>query len=183
MRDNLIRASAVVVLVLNASNAPRILNGCSLRKPPSSEEMCRGAAYVVRVTSLRYATAPAGGLWTTGTPDSTVVFRVEEVLKGAGLPPKLAIKGYLSDYDDFKDHPPPYRFVRPDGRHGSCFANSYKRGAQFLLFLQKLGDEYTPYWYALGPVNEQLHGGSDLWVVWAKRYLRSLGSEVGQRQN
>src|SRR6516225_7524486 len=139
MRLNPMLGSAAVVLLLNALSAPRILDGCSLRKPPSSEEMCRAAAYVVRATPLQYATTPAWGVHTTGVPDSTVVFRVEEVLKGAGLPPKLAIKGYLSDYDDFNDHPPPYRFVRPDGRHGSCFANSYKRGAQFLLFLQKLG--------------------------------------------
>jgi len=181
MRHNLMLAFAAVALFLNALNAPGILDGCSLRKPPSSEEMCRNAAYVVRVTSLQYATTPAWGVWTTDIPDSTVVFRVEEVLKGTGLPAKLVIKGYLSDYDDFNDHPAPYRFVRSGGRHGSCFANSYKRGAQFLLFLQRHGDEYSPYWYALGPVNEQLHEHSDPWVAWVKGYLRDLGSEAGQR--
>lgn len=173
MKDNLKLASVAVALLLNSPNGPRILNGCSLRRPPSSEEMCRSAGYVVRATAMQYAMAPAQGMFTTGVPDSTVVFRVEEVLKGTGLPAKLAIKGYVSDYDDFNDHPAPYRFVRPGGRHGSCFANSYKRGAQFLLFLQRQGDEYTPYWYALGPVNEQLHGRSDPWVKWVKRYLRT----------
>jgi hypothetical protein len=179
MRHSLVLTLAATLFILNTLMVHRILRGCSVSKPPSSEEMSSKAAYVVRVTALRYATPPASDLWTTGIPDSTVDFKVEEVLKGTGLPKEVAIKGYLSDHDDFNDHPAPYHFVRPGGRHGSCFANSYKRGAQFLLFLQKHGDEYSPYWYALGPVNEQLHDEGDPWVVWVKEYLRTAPTREG----
>ena len=77
--------------------------------------------------------------------------------------------GYLVDTDDFNDQKPPYSFVRPNGRHGSCYANSYKTGAQFLLMLKKSKDgNLTVNWYPLGPVNEQLHSESDEWLDWVR---------------
>jgi hypothetical protein len=71
-------------------------------------------------------------------PDSTVEFRVAEVLKGEHVPNTLIIPGYLVDKDDFNDRPVPYDFIRPGGRAGSCIANRYKEGAEFLLFLIRL---------------------------------------------
>jgi hypothetical protein len=47
------------------------------------------------------------------------------------------------------------------------------------LFLKKQGDEYSPYWYALGPVNEQLHGERDPWVVWVKEFLQTAPDGEG----
>lgn len=87
----------------------------------------------------------------------------------------LIIPGTLSEGDDFNDHPPPYRFVRPGGRMGSCFANNYRVGAQFLLLLAKTkSGEYTPSWYALGPVNEQLHSESDPWLLWVRKQAKEV---------
>jgi len=87
------------------------------------------------------------------------------------MPANIVLNGYLTDRDDFNDVPLPYRFVRPGGRAGSCFANSYKEGAQFLLFLKRSGAGYTTNISALGPTNEQLQGPQDLWLKWVKAYL------------
>jgi len=81
----------------------------------------------------------------------------------------LILPGYLVDRDDFNDRPAPYTFVRPGGRAGSCFANPYRSGAQFLLFLKKtIAGELTVNWYALAPVNEQLHSDDDPWPLWVR---------------
>jgi hypothetical protein len=45
--------------------------------------------------------------------------------------------GYLSDKDDYNNSSMPYTSVRPESLWGSCFANTYKKGAQFLLFLKR----------------------------------------------
>ncbi len=80
---------------------------------------------------------------------------------------------YLSDRDDFNDHVPPYRFVRPNGRHGSCYANTYRLGAQFLLILKKKASgEFTVNWSGLGPVNAQLHSSSDPWLLWVREQAK-----------
>lgn len=110
---------------------------------------------------------------TTGTPDSTVEFTIEETLKGENVPETIMLNGYLSDKDDYNDMEVPYKFVRPRGRAGSCFANTYKEGAQFLLFLKKTQDGYTPNISALGPTNEQLHGSDDAWLQWVRSYLKT----------
>jgi len=84
-----------------------------------------------------------------------------EVIRG-GEQSELTLPGYLTDTDDFNDQPSPYNFVCPTGRYGSCFANSYRVGAQFLLLLKKLSSgEPTVNWYALGSTNEQLYSSSD----------------------
>jgi hypothetical protein len=60
-------------------------------------------------------------------------------------------------------------FVRPGGRAGSCFANSYRRDAEYLLFLKKLkGGEFTVNWAALAPVNEQIRSAEDPWLIWVR---------------
>jgi hypothetical protein len=70
--------------------------------------------------------------------------------------------------------PVPYMFVRRLGRRGSCFANTYKEGAQFLLFLKKTKDGYTSNISALGPTNEQLRSDNDEWLIWVRNHLKSL---------
>jgi hypothetical protein len=54
-----------------------------------------------------------------------------------------------------------------------CFANSYRQGTEYLLFLKKsnASGELTIYWAALPPVNEQLHD--------AKRPMAHLGAKTG----
>jgi len=128
--------------------------------------MVQQADLILRAIAVEYAVAPNPNERTTGEPDSRIRFKVLEVIRG-GPQSELILPGYLMDTDDFNDHPSPYRFVRPTGRRGSCFANSYRIGAQFLLLLKKRSaEEVTANWYALGPVNEQLHSASDPWLLW-----------------
>lgn len=143
------------------------VEACTRGKPFSFDELF-AADVIVRATAQRYITEPDLNMRTTGTPDSTVEFKVEEVLKGAAVPEKVVLNGYLSDRDDFNDVRIPYKFVRPGGRHGSCFANTYKQKAQFLLFLKKGEEGYTPNISALGPTNEQLRSEHDPWLTWVK---------------
>jgi hypothetical protein len=130
--------------------------------------MVQQADVIVRAVAFEYTIKPRPNTWTNGEPDSRIRFKVVETLRG-GLLTEVILPGYLSDGDDFNDHTPPYRFVRPGGRSGSCFANTYRNGAQFLLFLQKnRSGALTVDWYALGPVNEQLHSWNDPWLLWTR---------------
>ncbi len=140
-------------------------------KVPTPEELVEKADVIVRATADSYDKAPEDNRWTTGLPKSTVKFKVTETLKGELTEP-LLIYGYLTDEDDYNDHPVPYTFIRRGGRHGSCIANSYKEGAEFLLLLKKGKDELTPYWKALAPVNEQLRTSDDEWLRWVKKQLQ-----------
>jgi hypothetical protein len=130
---------------------------------------------IVRVEVLGYATPPANpDIWTTGLPDSTVHFRVIEVLRGVDIS-DLVLSGYVVQRDDFNDQPSPYPSVRPGGRSGSCYANSYRDGAQYLLFLRKTGTgELSVNWAPLAPVNEQLHSSEDLWLIWVRQQVKQL---------
>ena len=145
---------------------------CSRIRPFTLDELFSNAEVIVRATAVKYVTPPTeSSIMTTGIPDSTIEFRIEEELRGENLPASIILNGYLSDRDDFNDTPVPYMFVRPLGRRGSCFANTYREGAQFLLFLKKEGDLYTSNISALGPTNEQLQSSTDAWVVWVRNYL------------
>ncbi|MGI8783918.1 MAG: hypothetical protein ACR2L2_09770 [Acidobacteriota bacterium] len=107
-------------------------------------------------------------------PDVKVEFVVDEILKGSLQSRSLIIAGYLFGEDDYNDNPVPYGFVRKGGRGGSCFANGYRKEVGYLLFLKLMPAGLTPYWYALGPVNEQLRSPDDPWVWWVKGYLSGL---------
>jgi hypothetical protein len=87
----------------------------------------------------------------------------------------------MNDQDDWNDQAVPYTMVRRNGRSGSCFANTYRQGAQFLLVLRRTGNvssavssnsEYTVNWYALGPVNEQLRSADDPWLQWVRDHVK-----------
>jgi hypothetical protein len=105
-------------------------------------------------------------------PDSTVRFKVLEVIRGEMPGDHFDLRGALVDTDDFNDQKSPYKFVRPDGRKGSCYATSYRTGAQFLLMLKSTQRSFTVEWYALGPVNEQLHSTDDPWLLWVRAQSR-----------
>jgi hypothetical protein len=146
---------------------------CSRVGPFTFNELFDNADLIVRATAVKYAKAPADpNMRTTGQPDSIIEFKVEEVLRGKDVPKSVSLNGYLSDKDDYNEMPVPYTFVRPTGQGGSCFANTYKQGAQFLLFLKKVDGKYTSNISALGPTNEQLRGANDAWLQWVKDYLK-----------
>ena len=73
---------------------------------------------------------------------AAIRFAVLEVLQGPVIE-ELRIRGRLSPTDDYNAGPPPYTFVRREGRRGDCFASSYRDGGQFLLFLKRDDAGYT----------------------------------------
>jgi hypothetical protein len=163
------RLMAVVVLIVSATDA----YPCELRQV-SSVDIVKQADAIVRVTAVEYAKAPpphdSRVMWPP--MDSTIRFKVLEVIRGR-VPSQLVLPGNLVEHDDYNDMASPYNFVRSDGRGGSCFASSYRSGGQFLLMLKKThSGGYTPYWYAHGPTNEQLHSDNDQWLVWVREQAK-----------
>ena len=148
-------------------------HACSVASITSNAELVANADAVVRAKAVQYAIPPADtGLITTGVPNSKVRFQVLETIRGEKLA-DVVLPGYLVQTDDYNDQQPPYTFVRPGGRRGSCFANSYREGAQFVLFLKKTKTgEFTVNWAALAPVNEQLHSEDDPWLLWIREQAR-----------
>jgi hypothetical protein len=154
---------------------------CTRTSPVVPEEIVRDADAIVRAAAVDYATPPSNPReWTTGEPGSRVRFRTIEVLKGQSTG-EIVLPGYINDEDDYNEVPVPYAFVRPGGRAGSCFANTYRQHAEFLLMLKKQDSgNYTVNWYALGPVNEQLRSEHDPWLLWVREQLKR---EAARRQN
>ena len=72
--------------------------------------------------------------------------------------------------------------VRPGGRGGECFARSYQRDGEYLLFLKKVDGKLTPYWAALRATNEQITGAHDEWVTWVRRQLESVSEKSRVKQ-
>lgn len=171
MRKHNLALTLAALVLITLFPAFRV-SACSRSAPFSFDELF-AAAVIVRATAVKYTVEPDPNTRTTGEPESKIEFKIEEILKGENLPESVLLHGYLSDRDDFNDVEVPYKFVRPDGRAGSCFANTYKEGAQFLLFLKKNGDEFTSNISVLGPTNEQLRGPDDAWLRWVKEYLNS----------
>jgi hypothetical protein len=136
--------------------------------------MVQNADAIVRALAVEYKKPPADvNTMTTGVPDSRIRFSVLEVIRGQGLEKEIILPGYLSERDDFNELPVPYSSVRPNGRSGSCFANTYRTGAQFVLVLKKATDGgYTVNWFPLGPVNEQLRSENDPWLLWVRQESR-----------
>ena len=145
---------------------------CSRFDPVVPEDMVEQADIIVRATAISYVTPPSDPrTLTSGELDSVVRFRIEEILKGPTLRGDLELHGYLSDKDDFNELDVPYRFVRRGGRSGSCFASTYRFGAEHLLFLKRVNNRYAIDWYALGPTNEQLKSTDDRWLIWVRTQI------------
>ena len=153
---------------------------CSVTGIISNVDMVKAADAVVRGRAVEYARSPKSLFRTTGVPDSKVRFQVLENVRGLVLK-DVVLPGYLVSGDDYNDEDPPYSFVRPGGRAGNCFANSYRGGGEYLLFLKRTRTgELTVNWAALAPVNEQLRSADDPWVVWVRAQAAKL---PGTRQN
>lgn len=161
----------LALLLASIAAAPSILLACSRGKAFSFDELFV-ADVIVRATAFKDVAIPDLSAPTTSTTIHRVEFKVEETLKGQDVPGTLVLNGKLTDRDDYNDVEVPYKFVRPGGRGGNCVADTYKEGAQFLLFLKKTPDGYTSNISALGPTNEQLHGSDDAWLWWVKNYLK-----------
>lgn len=165
-------------IVIGISLTPAAGWTCSVAKITSNVDLVRYADAVIRAKAVEYARPPSNpNLWTTGVPDSKVRFEELEVIRGVEAS-GLVLPGYLVQKDDFNDQQAPYTFVRPGGRAGSCFANSYRQGAEYLLFLKKTNSgDFTVNWAALAPVNEELHPSEDAWLIWVRERARKLEKE------
>jgi hypothetical protein len=142
--------------------------------PLSPSVLVTRADVIVRATALQYVKTPREQMVELDfSSNGNIQFKVEEVLKGEAIPETLTIEGLLSVVDDFNDDHVPYDMVRPGGRHGSCEVYSYKKDAEFLLFLRNEEGKLTPYWASLSPTNEQLRSSDDAWLKWVKEYLRT----------
>ena len=150
--------------------------------PAPGIQLVHEADLIIRAKAVEYARPPSDpNTFTTGVPGSEVRFARLEAIRGPGAS-ELVLPGYLVDYDDFNDQKPPYNFVRPGGRAGSCFANSYKRGAEYLLFLKKTKTgALTVNWAALAAVNEQLHSSDDPWLLWVREQARTVDKSHGKK--
>jgi len=167
------RASAIVALLVMLAARPGA--GCQRATPiPAPDDLIRRAEVIVLATAVRERTP------TPLSMRSRVEFHAGAILKGRVSINLLPIPGSLVPADDFNDSPAPYTFVRPTGRRGSCFADTFKEGGQFLLMLRPTREiradpdpfepELTPYWEALAPTDEQVTGPRDPWV----RYVREV---------
>jgi len=105
----------------------------------------------------------------------TVTFRALEWLKGRPTNgDTLSLPGVSVLLDDFNRRPVPYQLVRSAGTRGSCFANEYRVGGEYLLLLQDAPRSNALYPWPLGPVNEQLRGDDDPWLTWVRERLRRV---------
>ena len=151
---------------------------CSLRPPPPTDgydpaSMAKYASVVLRVRAD--STSPSVGR-PPFLPQSLVFFTVLEVIDSGSVavPTSLAFDGRLTDKPDFNTGTVPYRWVRPDGLSGACFAYSYQRGGEFLLLLTgSTLKALTPYWAALQPTNDQVRGATDPWIAWVRETRRA----------
>jgi hypothetical protein len=156
----------LAILLLAVLSFSEAVHACSRMTPvPAPDALVARASAIVVAIAARYAVEPAG------RGPGRIEFHIERVLQGAERLPAqgqapLMVVGHLTDGNDFNDRPSPYDFVRPAGRHGSCFADEYRQGARFLLLLgpDRTTGALTPYWEALAPTNEQLHPGVDPWL-------------------
>ncbi|HKO59987.1 MAG TPA: hypothetical protein VJV03_02410 [Pyrinomonadaceae bacterium] len=141
--------------------------------PLSPTALVTRADVIVRATALRYVKTPREEMVELDFSSSgNIQFKVEEILKGERVAATLMIEGLLTVVDDFNDGLVPYHLVRRGGRHVSCEVYSYKKDAEFLLFLRKEEGKLTPYWASMSPTNEQLRSPDDAWVKWVREYLR-----------
>jgi hypothetical protein len=100
-------------------------------------------------------------------PTTQIRFRVVGVAKGPART-SVVLPGSFAEDRDPNDHGPPYRFVRKGGRGGNCYATSYLKGQEYLVFL-KAG---SAYWSPLAPTTEEISGPRDPWLVWVIDHLK-----------
>jgi len=140
---------------------------CSPRKIDTPQELVHSADAIYHVRAGDQALdPPSSSRMPQPWPNARVTFRVLSVLKGARRS-MIQLPANLVPKPDPNDRPVPYDFVRPGGRRGNCYAVTFRRGQDYLLFL-KSG---TPYWSPLAPTTEQVIGTNDPWLIWVRQEL------------
>lgn len=146
---------------------------------PTARSLVHDADVIVVATAVRtidlpdrsktFPPLPPNAFDVDGFVNGTVELRIDETIKGDAGALALHLTGRLVDADDFNPLPVPYGSVRPTGLSGACFTYDYRVGSAYLLVLkQSRTGALTPYWAALQPVNEQLRGDGDPWLLWVR---------------
>jgi hypothetical protein len=163
-------SGATIIITLTMLSAP--VGACTAdRRQTRPEYITAKAERILRAEVIRY---DPGGSERNGN----VTFKVLEILKGDFAASFITLPGQTEYYEGKNDQEPPYRIVRPGGRHGNCFASDYKMGGQFLLFLADRSVEWAP----LAAVNEEISNEDDPWVWWVKGFLAAeIPSEILER--
>ncbi len=149
--------------------------GATTPLPPDSvlaSRLIADAAVIVRARAVEADSSASFGATVSA---ARVRFERLEILKATDSLPRFLMvnPAALIDEDEFNPQPVPYATVRPSGRRGTCYATTYRRGAEYLLFMSRQPDGIlTPYWAPLMPTNEQLHGGADPWLLWVRAHRR-----------
>ena len=150
-------------------------SGATIPVPPDSvlaAGLIADAAVIVRARAVGADSSVSfGATVSTGR----VRFERLEILKATDSVPLFLVvnPAALIDQDEFNPQPVPYAIVRPSGLRGTCYATTYRRGAEYLLFMSRQPDGVlTPYWAPLMPTNEQLHGAADPWLLWVRARRR-----------
>lgn len=154
---------------------PMPATACSAPRDWTPDSLLLESDGVYRAIAIDYLMPQPSVLsrWRESNPQ--ISFQIVETLKG-NAETQLFITGVLAEKDDLNDRPVPYDFVRPAGRRGSCQAEEYRRGAEYLLIIK----DGSPYWSVMAPTNEQLLGPSDPWLAWVKRELESQATQPNQ---
>jgi len=141
----------------------------------------RDAEVIVVARAVEYLSEPRPASGDGPPRRGSIAFDVVRSLKGRSVPTRLVLPGTLTDSDDYNPEPLPYQIVRPEGRRGWCFAETYRRAALFLLLLKSAEGEYTVEWDPLAPNNEQLHGLDDPWIERGAGAVEGAEEEVISR--
>lgn len=128
---------------------------------PQIEDMVQESEVVVRAVAVDSTQTLDGA--------SFVRFRTTEVLRGPFPHAEFTFTGYFVDEDGFNTLSVPYQLVRRAG--GSCHAEHYQQGGEYLFLLKSTWGHLSPYWFALGPTNEQIRGAGDPWLQWVREQL------------
>ena len=108
-------------------------------------------------------------------PSTRVRFQVLEVIWGANLPTEFEVAGTLDGGDEFNPDTVPYLEPRSSALTGMCFSYRYRAGGEYALLLHREQDgSYSPDWEPLQPVNEQVRGPNDPWLVWLRAEMHRL---------
>lgn len=162
---NLFRSAAIAMIVIASVATVSPVLACSPMHIDTPLQLVEMAEGIYRVSPVAYA-APQPSSRISPWPDTQVRFEVLAVLKGVQRA-SLQLPGELGREDDPNDHPVPYEFVRPGGRSGNCYAVTFRKGREYLLFVKN----DTAYWSPLAPTTEQVSGPDDPWVIWVKEQL------------
>jgi hypothetical protein len=170
---------ALLVVVSALVVSPSLALGCSGDVLPP-EEVVAWAEAVVRVKVVGQSPPATQGRL------GLVAFAVLEVLKGNAASETLRFAGQTDVYFGRNREAVPYKFPRPGGGRGGCYATDYLMGKEYLLILRRPHPHWpaittedvdmTPYWTILAPTTEEVSGADDPWVSWVRDRLSKDGS-------